>query len=238
MSRFFVPISGINDETIILGRENANHLTVLRHRIGDEVTVCDGLGMDYLCKIDSLSKKNAVLSILHKKFCDFEPNFKISLFQALPKSDKMELIIQKCVELGVFEIIPVETQNTVMRLKDNSKIERYRKISESAAKQAGRGIIPHVSNCISFDEAVSLLSQKDTKLIAYENADINAKFSLININSSEIGIFIGPEGGFADEEVKKCAENGIKPISLGKRILRTETAAMVAIFTISYSKEC
>ena len=241
MPRFFVSSNSINetDGIVTFDHENTNHLTVLRHKTGDKITVCNGLGMDYECIIHAISKSTAVLNILHKSKCDSEPDFKITLFQAMPKSDKMELIIQKSVELGVYEIVPVITQNTVVRIKDNihTKTERFLKISEAAAKQCNRGILPNISKPVDFDTAVMMLSKKEASFIAYENAKLDNKINLTKTKGNEIGIFIGPEGGFTKEEVEKCIENGIKSISLGKRILRTETAGIAALAVIMYSRE-
>jgi 16S rRNA (uracil1498-N3)-methyltransferase len=242
MPRFFIPRNNIDEPNGIIrfDRDNANHLTVLRHSIGDIITVCDGNSMDYECEIRSIAKNEAILDILHKMKCESEPNFKVTLFQGLPKSDKLELIIQKCVELGVYEIVPVITQNTIVRVKENSvksKNDRYMKISEAAAKQCNRGIIPVVSEPISFDAAVSRLMEKETAFIAYENEKIIKKTYLTDIKANDIGIFIGPEGGFTKEEADKCIKSGIFSVSLGKRILRTETAGLAALAVIIYSKE-
>ncbi|MCL2874035.1 MAG: 16S rRNA (uracil(1498)-N(3))-methyltransferase [Defluviitaleaceae bacterium] len=241
MSRFFEPFENINesDGIINFSRDNANHLTVLRHSKGDIITVCDGAGIDYECEIQLISKNDAVVSILRRKKCESEPDFKITLFQALPKSDKMELIIQKSIELGVHKIIPVVTHNTVVRIKNNvnTKIQRYMKISETAAKQCNRGIIPNISSPVEFDTAIHMLAKKEASFVAYENAKLDSGINLMNIEADEIGIFIGPEGGFTAEEVEKCVLSKIKPVSLGKRILRTETAGIAALSTIVYSKE-
>ena len=241
MPKFFVSPNSIDESgsMITFDRENANHLTVLRHKTGDKVTVCNGLGIDYECIINSISKSSAALNILHKKKCASEPDFKVTLFQAPPKFDKMEQIIQKSVELGVYEIVPVVTQNTIVRVKDNIhiKTERYLKISEAAAKQCNRGIIPNISAPVDFDTAIKMLSGKGAAFIAYENAERNKEISLTQMKENEIGVLIGPEGGFTAEEVEKCITSGIKPISLGKRILRTETAGIAALAVIVYSRE-
>ncbi len=169
---------------------------------------------------------------------------KIYLFQGLPKKDKMELIIQKAVELGVFEIIPVMTQRTVVKLEDkkkeDKKVERWQLIATSAAKQSNRGIIPTVSGTMSFKESLDYAKNMDIKIIPYENADdINKTKEIIqSIKSGQsVGIFIGPEGGFEEKEIGQALEAGVLPITLGRRILRTETAGLAILSMIMLQME-
>ena len=173
MPKYFVGKNSITDDTIIIEDEDAKHLsTVLRSQIGDKVQVCDSFGIDYDCVITDVTKKQVTLKIENMSPCQSEPKTKITLFQGLPKSDKMEMIIQKCVELGIERIVPVATERAVVKLdkKDSSKkVERWQKISESAAKQSGRGIIPEIGQVISFKEAVKLASEMDGAIIPYEN---------------------------------------------------------------------
>ena len=184
-----------------------------------------------------------MLTILETCDNDNELKAEVYLFQGLPKSDKMELIIQKCVELGVHEIIPVNMKRCVVKLDDkktDAKIKRWNSISESAAKQSGRGIIPRVSAPVSFDEAIKLCEEMDVKLIPYELAEgMQATTEALSkiAPGMKIGFFIGPEGGFELSEIKKAKENGIIPISLGKRILRTETAGLTVMSILMYHLE-
>ncbi len=240
MPKFFIEnkteSKNIN-ESIVLTAENAKHVNVLRYKVGDEILICDSNSTDYTCTIEQITKTEIRLKILHKAKCCNEPNVKITLFQAIPKSDKMETVIQKCVELGVYSIVPVVTENTVVKLNKNikNKIERYQKTSEAAAKQCERGIIPFVSEPVSFDVALEMLSKMDAAYVAYEK---ESKKTLRDCRLMQnIGIFIGPEGGFSPHEIEKCNQKGIDSVSLGKRILRTETAGLVAVTILLFIRE-
>ncbi len=231
MPKYFVSKEHIKDGFITFNEENASHLKVVRAKQGDVITVCDGELTDYKCKIDSISKASAELTILEICQCITEPETKITLFQALPKGDKMDFIIQKGVEAGVHSIIPVETTNCISKNKAG-KTERWQKISEAAAKQCGRGIIPKVCNTLNFSDAIKLAKNLDYCAVAYEGEKNNG---IKNIPlCKHIGIFIGPEGGFACNEIGLLKESGIDTVSLGKRILRTETAGFAAILIILY----
>lgn len=239
MPKYFVLPESITDDTVVITGEDAKHLaTVLRSEEGDCVEVCDGCGTDYSCEITAVDKKEITLKINEKKPCQSEPKTKITLFQGLPKADKMELIIQKCVELGIEKIVPVATHRAVVKLdkKDSiKKIERWQKIAESAAKQSGRGRIPQIGEVVSFKEAVKLGAMAQGAIIPYEHEEKRGirEFAK-SFSGSEVAIFIGPEGGFADEEIALAMENGILSVSLGKRILRTETAGMATVAILLY----
>ncbi len=240
MPKFFVEPNCINENQITLPFEETKHLHVIRCKNGDNILVCDGYGIDYNCKIKTIEPKKAVLEIIDYFPSESEPNFKITLFQALPKNDKMELIIQKCVELGVYNIVPVETENTVCRIneKTKNKISRWQKISESAAKQCNRGIIPRIENPVNFLQAVEMLKSLDEAYVAYENEQKNSAKKTFKVSKGEnVGIFIGSEGGFTEQEIACCLKNNIKSISLGKRILRTETAGFVSITLLMFIRE-
>ena len=216
---------------------------VLRLKENDELIVSDGRGRDYHCRISGITNEEVVADI-----CDICDNFselstEITLFQGFPKGDKMELIIQKTVELGVTRIVPVMTKRTVVKLDDKKakkKTERYNMIAESAAKQSGRGMIPEVTMPVSFAEAVSMAEKLDMNIIPYEEAE-GVEYSRNIIKSikgkKSLGIFIGPEGGFAREEVEKALDAGASAITLGHRILRTETAGMAVISIIMFELE-
>lgn len=241
MHRFFVDnLSGASDNIIITGND-VNHIkNVLRLKIGEKIMVSDGSGTDYQCSISDIDSDMVTADIEDVFKNAAELPVKITLFQGMPKSDKLELIIQKAVELGVYEIVPVITKRTVVKIDDkkaSKKLERYNGIAESAGKQSGRGIIPTVKPFMSFKQALEYAKTFDMNLIPYEEAkgmeysrevikDIHGKKSL--------GIFIGPEGGFAKEEVDMAIEAGAKCITLGNRILRTETAGLAVLSIIMF----
>ncbi len=234
MPRFFTEPENIKDNIITLSGDDAGHISrVLRSKIGETLTVCDGTGNDYEAEIVEISEKSVRLEIKKTTFTDSEPSLKITLYQGLPKGDKMELIIQKCVELGVTRIVPVNTERCIVKLdknKEKKKTDRWQKISESAAKQSGRGIIPEIGSVMSFAEAVKEASEMDRVMIPYElEENRGLKEFLKDFDGRSLGIFIGPEGGFAAEEIERALNSGIMPVTLGKRILRTETAGMTAI---------
>lgn len=241
MHRFFVDnLSGASDNIIITGSD-VNHIkNVLRLKIGEHIMISDGSGTDYECSISDIGSDMVTADIEDVFKNAAELPVKITLFQGMPKSDKLELIIQKAVELGVYEIVPVITKRTVVKIDDkkvDKKLDRYNGIAESAGKQSGRGIVPVVKPFISFKQALEYAKTLDMNLIPYEEArgmeysrevikDIHGKKSL--------GIFIGPEGGFAKEEVDMALDMGAKCITLGNRILRTETAGLAILSIIMF----
>lgn len=237
MPRFFVEEENIKDNIITLYGDDAGHISrVLRSNAGDILTVCDGTGNDYEAEIIEISDNTVKLEIKSITFTDSEPSVKITLFQGLPKGDKMELIIQKCVELGVYSIVPINTERCIVKLdknKEKKKIERWQKVSESAAKQSGRGIIPKIEDIMSFSGAVKTAAGLDMAIIPYELEQQRGLKEVLNeyrkSNGKTLGIFIGPEGGFSLNEIDKSINSGILPVTLGKRILRTETAGLAAV---------
>lgn len=238
MPKFFFHKNDISRGQIQLFGEDEKHIkTVLRAREGEELTLCDGEGMDYQCRIASL-ERGVLLDILSKEVCETEPKTKITLYQGLPKGDKMELIIQKCVELGVDRIVAVSTERAIVKLdkKEAKKLERWQKIAEAAAKQSGRGKIPEIGQqVLKFKEAVAEAKELDGAIIPYEREqETGIRQFVENFKGESVGVFIGPEGGFADEEIALAQENGITPITLGKRILRTETAGMTTTAILLY----
>ena len=250
MNHFFVqPDAVFPDEngtggTAYLTGGDVNHIqNVLRMKAGEELLLSNGEGEDFHCVIDAFEEDRIVLRILDRQASLTEPSLKVTLFQALPKADKMELIIQKAVELGVFAICPVETQRSVVKYdakKQASKRERWQKIAESAAKQSRRGIIPEVLPVCRLNEALKQAKELDRILIPYENyKDIKATKELLSqIRPDErVGIIIGPEGGFAEEEVEAAINAGAEPISLGRRILRTETAPLMLLSVLLFQME-
>ena len=247
MQRFFVEPHQIDEgahEIHILGSD-VNHIkNVLRMRPGEEVAVSNGIdGREYRCGVLALEEDCVRLELRFIKEDGVELPAKIYLFQGLPKADKMELIIQKAVELGAFQIIPVAMKRCVVKLdekKADSKIKRWQGIAEAAAKQSKRGVIPTVAPVMSYAQAVKMASEMDLKLVPYELAEgmEQTKQLIESVKPGQrIAIFIGPEGGFDPEEIRTATEAGIQPITLGKRILRTETAGFTTIAWLMYQLE-
>lgn len=244
MQHFFVTPEQVKEEKIYIEGSDVNHIkNVLRMKVGEELQISDGNNKKYLCAIESMTSEEVCLVIEEEQSADNELPSKIYLFQGLPKSDKMELIVQKAVELGAYEIVPVATKRAVVKLdekKASKKVERWNSIAESGAKQSGRNRIPEVKQVCSFKEAIRYASELDVVLIPYELAEgmQETKTIISSIQPGQsIGIFIGPEGGFETEEVEFAMEQGAKPITLGKRILRTETAGLTTLSILMYHLE-
>ncbi|HOQ17328.1 MAG TPA: 16S rRNA (uracil(1498)-N(3))-methyltransferase [Defluviitaleaceae bacterium] len=239
LPRFFVSPSQIQGKQIVIQGEDVKHISkVLRLKKGDKILICNRQGIDYECIIKDM-EKIITAEIISKNASIGEALTKITLFQALTKSDKMDYIIQKAVELGVHRIVPVVTERTIVKIenekKENSKLQRWNKISESAAKQSQRGIIPEVAAVIPLIEAFNQAEKMDLKLIPYEMEKNNhLKDLLANCTAKSIAIFIGPEGGFEESEINLAKEHGIIPVTLGRRILRTETAGLVTVSIMMY----
>ena len=248
MYQFFVSDDQINtdEKKVVIRGTDVNHIkNVLRMKPGEEVSVSNGSdGREYRCAIESLYEDEVILELRFIKEDSNELPAKIYLFQGLPKADKMEMIIQKNVELGVFEMIPVSMKRCVVRLdqkKAASKTERWQEISRAAAKQSKRGIIPEIKMPMTYKEALAYAAEHcDVKLLPYEMAEdfIKTRELLSTIGSgAKVAIFIGPEGGFDDAEIKEAISAGFDTITLGKRILRTETAGMYVMSVLSYLLE-
>ncbi len=237
MHRFYVTPNQMNMDEITITGPDVNHIkNVLRMKQGEEIVICNGQGKDCYCIISKMSETAIIADIKSKKDTKAELKTRITLFQGLPKKDKMELIIQKAVELGVYEIIPVITKRVVVKLEDKKKeekkLERWQAIAEGAAKQSGRGMIPRVRHFMTYQEAITAASGMELALVPYENAmgmqnTRNIMSNLNNLNS--VGVLIGPEGGFEDSEIELAKANKIIPITLGNRILRTETAGLATL---------
>ena len=245
MHRFFVeePAMGANSITITGG--DVNHKkNVLRMSVGEKICVINGQNnKEYYCEITALGNNAVDTRICEIRESDQELANEIVLFQGLPKSDKMELIIQKAVELGVHTIVPVSTDRTVVKLdakKEANKRKRWMSISESAAKQSGRLRIPEVTQVVSFKEALEMAGKMDVRLIPYELAEGMEKTREVMSGiqpGQSVAVFIGPEGGFESSEIEKAREIGVQSITLGKRILRTETAGLVTLAMLVYNLE-
>ena len=234
MFTFFAQHKKQNNSYLITGSDYNHIKNVLRMEIGEKLLVSNNAKSD-LCEIKEFFNDAVLVEVLEEDFQNTELSIDIYLFQGLPKSDKMELIIQKCVELGVCGIIPVQMNRCVMKLDDKkkaSKITRWQSISESAAKQSKRNVIPKVYDCMTFKNAVEFAKSLDMILVPYENEEgmLATKKALKDLNNLEsVGIFIGSEGGFDKSEIDFIKAEGGKIISLGSRILRTETAAITAV---------
>lgn len=245
MYQFFVEPHQIHDNTVIIEGGDVNHIkNVLRMKVGEEIAVSNGVdGKEYRCGIARIEEESIVCELRFVKEDGLELSSRVHLYQGLPKADKMELIIQKAVELGVYEIIPVETKRCVVKLdakKAKSKVERWQAIAEAAAKQSKRRIVPTVTMPVTFGEALQQVKDMEVKLIPYELAEGMEKTKEIIGNLPEnvdIAVFIGPEGGFEEKEIEKAMNAGVQPITLGKRILRTETAGFTVMAWIMYQLE-
>ncbi len=249
MYHFFVESSQITPDlkkVEITGADHNHIANVLRMKIGEQFSVSirdDSEGKELFYEIESIDENSVIGNLCFVEEVGNELPSKIYLFQGLPKVDKMELIIQKAVELGAYQIIPLATKRCVVKLdekKAQSKVKRWQAISEAAAKQSKRAIIPEVTMPMTMKQAVEFCRDMDVKLIPYENAEHmdETKKLIEGIKPGEsIAVFIGPEGGFSEQEIDLCMENGIKPITLGKRILRTETAGFTIISWLMYHLE-
>lgn len=245
MYQFFVEPSQIQGNRIIITGPDVKHIkNVLRMQTGEEIAVSNGIDQkEYRCGILKFTEDEVICELRFVKEDGLELPSKIYLFQGLPKADKMELIIQKAVELGTFEIIPVSCKRCVMKLdakKEKNKLARWQAISEAAAKQSKRRIIPRVHEVMTFTEALQYAADMDNKLIPYELAEKmeHTRELIEGIKPGQsIAVFIGPEGGFDKAEVEKANQMGVCPVTLGRRILRTETAGFTIISWLMYHLE-
>lgn len=244
MHRFFIEHSQIQDGKLYVEGTDVNHIkNVLRMKPGDQVMVSDGEGMQYLCALEAFDSGLVWFGIVDTWRENRELSSKLYLFQGLPKGDKMELIIQKATELGAYELVPMVTGRTVVRLdekKAEKKNVRWNAIAESAAKQSGRSVIPRVRGAMTFSEALAYAGNLDVLLIPYEKAEgmEATRKAIEGIRPGQsVGIFIGPEGGFEEGEVEQAMEKGAAPVTLGRRILRTETAGFVVLSMLLYHLE-
>lgn len=227
--RFFT--DNIGESAVITGDDAKHIATVLRMKTGDLAVLCDGSMKDYLCRITAASKDFVQLEVLDSQVNEAEPQTEICLYQCMPKSDKMEFIVQKATELGVSKIVPVLSKRCVSRPDEKTaakKIQRYQKIAEEAAKQCGRGKIPHIGEMISFSQAVRAYSADRLGILFYECGGKSLKM-LVTPDVRKIDIFIGSEGGFTPEEAELAENAGIQTATLGKRILRCETAPVASL---------
>ena len=217
MHRFYVGTENIEDNRIVITGSDVNHIkNVLRLNKGEKIVICDGQGQDYYCIIDNVAKEQVIAVIEDKQKANTELRTKIYLFQGLPKKDKMELIVQKAVELGAYEIVPVKMKRTIVKIdnemKEKAKLNRWQTIANEASKQSRRGILPNVHEIVSYKEAIDMAKELEYVILPYElaeNMEYTRKIIEEASKCSSIGIFIGPEGGFEEEEVSLAKENGI-----------------------------
>ena len=236
MPRFFT--TNINGSRALIESDDARHITKsLRMHVGDSITLCDAAGLDYYGEISAISPDIVEVNILQTLPSPGEPKAKITLYQALPKSDKLEFIVQKAVELGVSEIVPTLTSRCVSRPDEKSmakKIERLNRTALEAAKQSGRGIIPVVSHLMEFTYAINSMKHTPLPILCYEDASVPLREAL-GLDSPRIALMIGPEGGFSEDEVNTAQVAGVHIVSLGTRILRCETAPICALAAVMYA---
>lgn len=268
MPKFFIQnqIAG-NETKIEIHNEDFKHIRdVLRMKTGENIVICDSIGMDHNCIIESFETDFVVTRILSRMESNNEPPFEIIVYQGLPKADKMEVIVQKCVELGVYSIVPVSCKRSIVKLTDKKdvekKVQRWNKIAYEAAKQCNRSTIPSIQNPVNFKEALNQILLADVAFIPWECEDDNSLKTLLkkasdllanrntNINSNQtnganetnqknqtIAFIIGPEGGFDQGEIMMAKQMGIATVTLGKRVLRTETVAPAVLAMILFETE-
>ena len=243
MPKFFVPTNQIEKDKIVIQNDDVNHIkNVLRAKVDDKIDICDyNTSKNYVCKIEEIEDKVIRCKIIEEIDSNVESEVKVSIFQGIPKADKMELVIQKSVELGAYDITPIEMKRCVVKLKEKDKtkkIQRWQKISEVAAKQSGRDIIPNINNIININKLCESLEKYDLVLVAYENEKINTlKNELTKIKNNKkvkIAVIIGPEGGIDKAEIEQLEKYSAKIVTLGNRILRTETVALSMLSIIMY----
>lgn len=245
MPKFFVKNNQINENVVSIIGTDVNHIAnVLRLKVDDEIQVCnEDKGINYNTKIAEINKEFVKCNILEIKESNSEANVHINILQGLPKAEKMELIIQKCTELGVKEITPVEMERCIVKLDSKSeskKKERWQKIAEVAAKQSGRDKIPQINNVINIKNVCNILTNYDIVLVPYENEkNVTLKEVLAKLPKKDlkIAIIIGPEGGFEEKEIQMLEQSNCKIVTLGNRILRTETVALNVLSIIMYELE-
>lgn len=238
MHHFFVRPEQVEGSQVTVTGPDVNHMKhVLRMKPGEEVLISDGTGRDYLCQVEALELQSVSARIIRTDEDGRELPSRIWLFQGLPKSDKMELIIQKAVELGAAGIVPVSTKNAVVKLdprKEEAKRKRWQTIAESAAKQSKRSLIPEVMGLMTLKEAFDYVESRafPVRLIPYEHQEgmegTRRELEVL-APGQDIAVFIGPEGGFDESEIRLALSKGVRPVSLGRRILRTETAGLAIL---------
>lgn len=239
MVRFFISPEDMLSDTIFLKGDNAQHAKVLRLKVGESVLVCDGNGNECICMIELVSGSQVDLSVIERKVSSSEAAVKVSVYVAFPKADKLEHVIQKATELGAYEIIAFPSSRCISKPDDKSlkkKIERWQKIAASAAEQSGRGRIPEVLVLPNFKSALERAAQSDKALMFYENEHaVTLRMALETGSYQSVSLLTGPEGGLEEAEVTQARDAGFQVCTLGRRILRCETAPLCALSAVMYA---
>ncbi|MDD6762515.1 MAG: 16S rRNA (uracil(1498)-N(3))-methyltransferase [Clostridiales bacterium] len=244
MPKFFTARENITDTEIIIESEDAKHIKkVLRMGEGDEITVCDGRGIDYSARIRTIETGRVICDIISSRICDTEPGVRVTLYQGLPKAAKMDYIIQKTTELGISRIVPAKLSRCVVKLENEAaerkKVERWQKIAYEAAKQSGRGAVPEIAMPMDIDRIAEELKDTDLAFAPYE-CEQQTRLRQVLENAGDVknvSFIIGPEGGFDITEIEKLKNAGIQTVTLGRRILRTETAGEAVLAMTMYGLE-
>ena len=238
MTRFFVEKGELESDHVTLTGENAKHAKVLRLKCGEEVLICDGQGGECLCQVSDVSDSQIGLSVKLRRESETEAAVRVSVYMAFPKADKLEHVIQKATELGAYEIVAFPSNRCVSKPDDKSlakKVERWQKIAASAAEQSGRGRIPQVLTLPSYKAALERASQADKALLFYENERATTlRMALESGLYTTVSLLTGPEGGLEEREVREAMDAGLQICTLGKRILRCETAPLCALSAVMY----
>ncbi len=238
MTRFFVSPEEMQEAFLVLTGENAQHARVLRLKNGEEVLVCDGQGMECLCTVTDVSPGQISLVVKCRREAESEAAVRVSVYMAYPKADKLEHVIQKATELGAYEIVAFPSARCISRPDEKSlskKLERWHKIAASAAEQSGRGRVPKVLTVGSYAEALSCAKQADKALLFYENERATTlKMALSAGSYASVSLLTGPEGGLEPREVEQAVSAGLQVCTLGRRILRCETAPLCALSAVMY----
>ena len=238
MTHFFVTPEELRSAAPLLTGENAQHAKVLRLKVGEKVRICDGEGNECLCSIQDIAAGQVTLDVLERRASEAEAAVKVSVYLAFPKSDKLEHVIQKATELGAYEIVAFPSARCISKPDEKSlakKVERWQKIAASAAQQCGRGRIPKVVVLSSFSDALTRAKSADKALLFYENEHaVTLRMALQNGNYQTVSVLTGPEGGLEEQEVEAARAAGLQVCTLGKRILRCETAPLCALSAVMY----
>ena len=237
MVRFFVTPKEMEQERVILTGENAQHAKVLRLKVGEEVLLCDGQGEECLCRVEDADVKNFTVSVLSRQESATEASVRVSVYMAFPKADKLEHVIQKATELGAYEIVAFPSARCISKPDDKSlqkKLERWQKIAASAAEQSGRGRIPQVLTLPSYKAALERAAKCDKALLFYENERSTTLKMALAGEYHTVSLLTGPEGGLEESEVRQAMDAGLSVCTLGRRILRCETAPLCALSAVMY----
>ncbi len=238
MTRFFVTPEELQPDFLVLTGENARHAKVLRLKCGEEILVCDGQGRECLCAVSDVSDGQISLVVRHRQESETEAAVRVSVYMAFPKADKLEHVIQKATELGAYEIIAFPSARCVSKPDEKSlakKLERWQKIAASAAEQSGRGRIPQVLTLPSYQAALQRAAQADRALLFYENERATTlRMALAEHPYQTVSLLTGPEGGLEEREVEQALAAGLQVCTLGRRILRCETAPLCALSAVMY----